>query len=536
MNKLIVGVGLLSAISLQAKDKQKQYNILCVTCEDISQFVGCFGDKVAKTPNLDAFANEAIRFSRMYTTVGVSAPSRSALITGMYPSSIGANNMRSYVLPNERKGKTMPMYEVVLPEGVKCFTEYLRADGYYCTNNVKNDYQFAPPLTAWDENNVKAHWKNRPAGMPFYSVFNLEVSHESRIWMRANESLTTKPNEVVLPPYYPEDAIVRRDMAIMYSNITEMDRQFGEKIKELKDAGLYENTIIIWYSDNGGPLPNMKRSIYERGTLVPFMIRFPDGYRAGEKDSRLCMFPDIPATILSIAGIKPPATMQGKPFLGKYTDKPRQYVYGARDRMDEQVDKQGAIRDKRFRYVQNYMPEKAGYMPVAYRLQIPMMRRLLDLYQKDSLNDAQKRWFEAPRTKEEFFDVENDPHELNNLIDNLAYAKDVARLKKEYNNWLKKYNQNWFRTEKENINSFMPNGIQLKAAKPDIKFSGNKVSLSASCQGVSFAYQLNGAAFKDTEKWYLYSKPFTVTSGTIISVKAVRAGYIDSEVVQSTSL
>jgi len=525
--KIITGIGIL-AFTTGLQSAEKKYNILCITCEDISQYVGCFGDKVAKTPNLDNFAKESIRFSRMYTTIGVSAPSRSALITGMYPSSIGANNMRSYVLPNERKGKTTPMYEVVLPEGVKCFTEYLRKENYYCTNNVKTDYQFAPPLTAWDENSSQAHWKNRPDGMPFYAVFNLEVSHESRLWLRANEPLTTKPEDVVLPPYYPDNAVTRRDMAIMYSNVTEMDRQFGEKIQELKDAGLYDKTIIIWYSDNGGPLPNMKRSIYERGTLVPFMIRFPDNYRAGEADSRLTMFPDIPATILSVAGIKPPAYMQGKAFLGKYAGKPRKYVYGARDRMDEQVDKQGAVRDKRFRYVVNYMPEKPGYMPVAYRLQIPMMRNMLYLFQKDSLNEAQKQWFTAPRQAEEFYDVENDPFELYNLIDNPAYAKDIQRLKKAYANWLKQYNKTWMQTEQQNITRFMPAGQQLKVATPAIRHKNGKIEFVCATPGVSFAYQINGQAYGKSDNWYLYSEPLTIDKNSPLHVKAVRVGYLDS--------
>jgi arylsulfatase A-like enzyme len=531
MKTIGVYISLLAfSVAAQSGEKSDKLNILCITCEDISQYVGCFGDKVAKTPHLDKFSKEAIRFNRMYTTMGVSAPSRAALITGMYPSSIGANNMRSYVLPSERNGKTTPIYEVVPPAGVKCFTEYLRENGYYCTNNVKTDYQFAPPLTAWDENSRQAHWKNRPEGMPFYSLFNLEVSHESRLWLRANEPLTTLPEEVILPPYYPDNAVLRRDMAVMYSNITEMDRQFGEKLKELKEAGLYDNTIIIWFSDNGGPLPNQKRSIYERGTLVPFMIRFPDGYRAGEVDDRLCMFPDIPATILSVARIKPPAKMQGRAFLGKYNTAPRNFIYGARDRLDEQVDKQGAVRDARFRYVRNYMPEKAGYLPVAYRLQIPMMRNLLELLKKDSLNEAQKKWFEAPRSAEEFYDVQNDPHELNNLIHNPAYQKDIQRLRKEYNRWMATYNENWLQTEQQNIAQFMPGGKQLQVGKPVIDMKKNTINLSCATPGASFAYQINGKAYGDSTKWYFYSRPFVVDKGTRIDVKAVRAGYQDSKV------
>lgn len=533
-HKFILSSGLLSVmINLQGAGNAKQYNILCITCEDISQYTGCFGDPVAKTPYLDDFAKDAIRYTRMFTTIGVSAPSRSALITGMYPSSIGANNMRCYVLPNERQGKTTPIYEVVPPTGVKCFTEYLRAAGYYCTNSVKNDYQFAPPLTAWDENAQGAHWKNRPHGMPFYAVFNIEVSHESRLWLRANEPLTTRPEEVIVPPWFPDNPVVRRDMAIMYSNITEMDRLFGEKIKELKEAGLYDSTIIIWYSDNGGPLPNQKRSVYERGTLVPFMIRFPDGYRKGETDSRLCMFPDIPATILSIADIQPPAYMQGKAFLGKYLSRERKYIYGARDRMDEQIDKQGAIRDERFRYVINYLPEKPGYMPVKYRLQIPMMQNMLDLYEKDSLNEYQKQWFISPRPKEEFFDLENDPYELHNEINNPAFVHDIKRLKKEYSRWLKTYNRQWTQSEQENIRNFMPEGKQRQVKSPIIHIKNHLLTIECNTPGSSIAYQLNGKAYGDSEKWYLYTKPVRINEPCTVNAIAVRAGFINSTTVHN---
>ena len=158
-----------------AKDQERP-NILCITCEDISPRLGCYGDQVAKTPNLDAFAESAIRFTRMYTTVGVSSPSRSALITGMYPTAIGSNYMRNFAQP-EYMPEGIPPYQVVLPEGIKCYTEFLRAAGYYCTNNSKTDYQFDSPLTAWDEQGRDAHWKHAPKGKPFFSIFNLMVTH-----------------------------------------------------------------------------------------------------------------------------------------------------------------------------------------------------------------------------------------------------------------------------------------------------------------------------------------------------------------------
>lgn len=269
----------------------KKPNILCITCEDISPRLGCYGDKVAVTPNLDKFAETAIKYTGMYTTVGVSSPSRAALITGMYPTTIGANYMRNFTKP-EAMPEGIPPYQVVLPDGIKCYTEYLRAAGYYCTNSVKTDYQFNAPVTAWDECNNKAHWKNRPKGMPFFSIFNLTVTHESQVWKRIGKPLVVNPDNIVIPPYFPDDAVIRHDMAVMYSMIAEMDKQFKKLVDELKAAGEYDNTIIIWYSDNGGPLPREKRAIYETGTNVPFMVSFPDGYRAGETDENLYMFPD----------------------------------------------------------------------------------------------------------------------------------------------------------------------------------------------------------------------------------------------------
>ena len=514
----------------------RQPNILCIVCEDISPFLGCYGDKVAKTPNLDKLAEQSIRFTNMHCTVGVSAPSRAALITGMYPTSIGANQMRNYV-PGDHQNyfpEGLHSYEVILPDGVKCFTEYLRQSGYYCTNNAKTDYQFAPPLTAWDECVYTAHWKNRPAGMPFFAVFNLFATHESQIWERANEPLVVDPSQIKLPPYYPEDPIVRRDMAIMYSNIHEMDKQAQLLIDQVKEAGLWDNTIIIFYSDNGGPMPRGKRALYDSGTLVPFMIRFPDGYRKGEVENRLCSFIDIPATILSIANIKPPKYLQGEVFLGKYKQPARKYVYGARDRFDELVDKMGYVRDERYRYIRNYRPEISNYLPLSYQLKMPMMRRMVDLLQKDSLNTVQKLWFQTPRTKEEFYDVKNDPYEVKNLIDNPAYKKEIERLRNAFDKWDKDYNHryaiNWDMPEQQCMEIFQPQGKQPVVEKPVIVQTAKGINLSCPTKAVSFAYKINGHGL-NPNTWYLYTKPIQLKKGDKLSVVAVKTGLKNSEAV-----
>jgi arylsulfatase A-like enzyme len=530
----IVSTNLLAA---QIAEK-KPYNILCIVCEDISPFLGCYGDKVALTPNLDKFATEAVLYNRMYCTVGVSAPSRAALITGMYPSAIGANQHRVLGDPLTSAGNfpagVLP-YEVVLPEGVKCFTEYLRAAGYYCTNNSKTDYQFNPPQTAWDVNGGTAHWKNRPTYKPFFSVVNLGITHESQIWLRTNLPLVVDPSKIVLPPYYPEDPIVRHDMAVLYSNINEMDKQAQALIDEVKNAGLLDNTIIIFYSDNGGPMPRGKRALYESGTHVPFMIRYPDGYRKGEVENRLCSFVDIPASILSLAGIQPPTYMHGQTFLGTYDTPVRDYVFGARNRFDEVIDKMGSVRDAKFRYIRNYMPEIANYLNNSYRLQIPTMQRMIELLNSGGLNDVQKLWFKKPRPIEEFYDVETDPHEVDNQINNPAYAADIARLRNAYNTWDDNYNALWKKTELECREMFWPGGTQLTAVKPVMNETTQGVVLSSTTPGVSFAYQINGKGLS-TGHWYLYTKPIAVVKGDVVTSSAVRAGYLKSAITSYKAL
>lgn len=308
MEKIIgsccAAIALMAFVS-SCTEEQKRPNIICIVCEDISPMVGCFGDKVAVTPNLDEFSKSAIRFTNVHSNIGVSSPSRYALITGRYPMADGANYMRTLGSPEQKPEGVQP-YSVIVNPDVKCYTEYLRKAGYYCTNNAKTDYQFTIPATAWDECGTDAHWMNRPEGMPFFSIFNIEVTHESRVWRRTNEKLSVNPSDIVVPPYYPDNDIVRHDMAVAYSNITEMDKMFKKLVDELKEANVYDNTIIIWYSDNGGPLPHHKREIYDRGTNVPFMISFPDGYKAGTVLSQLVNNGiDFYASVCDWAGVSP---------------------------------------------------------------------------------------------------------------------------------------------------------------------------------------------------------------------------------------
>ncbi|MFI3259683.1 MAG: sulfatase-like hydrolase/transferase [Rikenellaceae bacterium] len=509
-------------------------NILLITCEDINPYLGCYGDSVAKSPNLDRFAEEGVRFSQMHTTVGVSAPSRFALISGMYPSAMGANYMRTFVKKLEQYPVGLKPYYVILPDEVKGYTEYLREAGYYCTNAGKTDYQFNVPLSLWDENGGKAHWRNSPDGMPFFAMFNIMITHESNVWNQGEKPLLVDPADVEVPPYYPDNDVVRHDIAVMYSNVARMDSQFQAMVDQLKEEGVYDNTIIIWISDNGGPLPRQKRAIYESGTHVPAIIRFPDGYKAGTVDDRLAMFVDVPATILSLAGVKPPKYMHGEALYGKYAAKnERKYIYAARDRMDEQYDKQGAVSDGRFRYVRNYDLDHSNYTPVGYRFNMPLMLNILELKEAGKLNEAQSLWFSEDRGAEEFYDDLEDPHSVNNLIDDPRYSEKIAELRKEFDRWVDKYNSRWLLSEVESRELMLPNnGDQPTLNAPTIAEKKGRVVLSSDNKGASIVYRINGKSHTE-EGWYLYSQPIEgIKSGDIITAVAARAGYAESKVAK----
>src|SRR5688572_19760555 len=230
-----LAAGPLRAAQTEASNGDRP-NILWISAEDLSPDLGCYGDAYARTPNLDRLAREGARFTNAFAVTPVCAPSRSSIITGMYPTTIGTLHMRSKGVP---------------PPYVKCFTEYLRARGYYCTNNAKTDYNFDPPLTAWDESSGRAHWRNRAKGQPFFAVFNLNTTHESQIrtppeaFARNTRALTSEerhdPAKATLPPYYPDTPLVRNDWARYHDLVTAMDRQAADLLKQLEEDGLAEN-------------------------------------------------------------------------------------------------------------------------------------------------------------------------------------------------------------------------------------------------------------------------------------------------------
>ncbi|MGI9543391.1 MAG: sulfatase family protein, partial [Cyclobacteriaceae bacterium] len=369
-------------------------NILWLVAEDLGPYISPFGDSTAYTPNLDRLAAQGVCFDNFYSPSGVCAPSRAAIATGMYPTRIGANHMRTgpwYAgdVPEDRireyTARALPAgltsYDAIPPPEVKMMSEVLRRAGYYCTNNAKQDYQFRKPVTAWDESSKEAHWRKRAPGQPFFSVFNFEVTHESRIWNKAEDSLWIDPSKPIpIPPYLPDTEVGQKDVRRMYSNIMEMDHQVGEVLDQLEEDGELENTIIFWYTDHGGPLPRMKRLLYDSGIKVPMIIRFPGEQMAGTRNDDLLSFIDFAPTVMSLAGINPPVYLDGQAFLGDYqAEEKRKYIHAAADRFDETYDTNRAVRDKQYKYIRYYQTDLPMFLHVDYRDQMAIMQELYRL-------------------------------------------------------------------------------------------------------------------------------------------------------------
>jgi|TARA_B110000444_G_scaffold125981_1_gene118391 arylsulfatase A-like enzyme len=437
--------------------KQNQPNIVWLVAEDQSQyFFPFYGDKSVNLPNISFLLENGIVYDNMNSPYPVCAPARSGIITGMYPSSIGTGNMRAHSDNRIVRGKTeasleIPYYSSKLAESITPFTQILIEEGYYCTNNSKRDYNFNLRDEAWDDSSNNASWEKREEGQPFFSIFNFNITHESEIWKRDKEKLKVDPNNLTVPPVFPDDSISRHALAVNYSNLVEMDKQMGLIIKNLKDQGLYDNTYIFFYSDHGGPFPRHKRAIYETGSKVPLIVKFPTNIKVKEKrNSDMLSFIDFAPTILSLAGIDIPKIYQGKAFLGnKESKKKRKYLFTASDRFDEHPDRIRAVKSKRFKYIRNYNINKPHALPIGYRNQMPLMKHLNKLNDSNMLSPEQKLWFQVPKNLEEFYDLENDPFELNNLIGDNNYLKELNELRKQLDNWMKEINDLGHISEKE---------------------------------------------------------------------------------------
>ncbi len=543
MYRLILVFGLLLASACGAPPNQgpdysdlklaAQPNFLWIVAEDLSPYLAAYGDSTVSTPNLDRLSSEGVTYTNMYSVSGVCAPSRFSIATGIYTTSGKAQHMRTTMRPEYHEVTGIPPYEAVPPPSVRFMSEVLRQRGYYATNNAKQDYQLRAPVTAWDESSRRAHWRNRPAGKPFFSVFNFGVTHESQVWARANDTLRVPPDfEVPVPPYLPNTEPALRDIRRVYSNLKLLDEQVGQLLAQLDEDGLTDETIIVFYADHGGPLPRQKRQLYDSGLHVPLMIRFPDAQLGGARDDQLISFVDLAPTTFSLAGLPLPAYLEGQAFLGPMqAAAPRRYIHAAADRFDAIYDTKRAVRDKRYKYIRNLQPDRGYYLAVTYREQMATMQELLRLRDEAGLNAAQAQWFRPSKVEEELFDTFEDPHEMHSIAADSAYADKLVELREELDRWMAATGDAGAGDERLLVESIWPGMVQPITAAPALEREGEAIVLRSDTEGASIGYQLLLGSESLSPAWDVYSGPIFLSSDATVHAVAHRLGFAPSDTV-----
>ncbi|WP_425235242.1 sulfatase-like hydrolase/transferase [Ulvibacterium sp.] len=418
----LIVIGLFPSCKQGEKEPINPPNILWISTEDISPAWGCYGDSMATTPNIDALASQGYVFTQAFSNAPICAPARATLITGMYATSTGTQNLRSAI----------PM-----PENLKILPQLMSEKGYFTSNNSKTDYNFSPD-DKWDDLGREAHWRNREKEQPFFSVFNFMITHEghaNKFVPEDTKSLEEKhnPKDMVVPPYFPDTQEFRNIMAHQYDLITVFDQEVGKLMAQLKEDDLDENTIVFVFSDHGFGLPRYKRWLYDTGLRVPFVLHAPKKYKhlvsnlnAGNVD-KMVGFVDFAPTVLGLAGVDTPEIMEGKNFLGANSQN-KKYIYGYRDRADDVFDVSRSVFDGRYLYIRNYLPHRA-YIQNAqiFNTGKRSYKELFRVKNLGELSEESLKMFK-PKAPEELYDLQQDPNELHNLIGNPQYDEVKNKL------------------------------------------------------------------------------------------------------------
>ena len=517
-------------------------NILVIMADDMSLRINALGDKTAITPNLDELVKNGTSYMNAFTTAGVCACSRSALLTGKNQISIGSMHMRT------SSGGSVP-YLAVPEAHIKAFPEILRKQGYFTFTNDKLDYQFSGifpgsgPFTIWNSEKDKFGWKNRKNSEPFFGMINLIITHESGIFRGKMNSVDTqaiklmqqtrqmlyeapvKPENVIVPPFLPDTSEVRKDIARAYNNIYILDIEVKEIIDQLKKDNILDDTIIIFTSDHGDGLPRYKRELFDTGINVPFIILVPKKFsswqKPGEKIYDLVSFLDIAPTVLDLAGVSIPSYMDGKSIFG---NEKNEYIFAARDRLDSFKGKTRAVRNKDYKFIKNYSLGIVGAQKLSFRENLMSMKELRKMYENNELNEIQKIWLELiPELQ--LYDLNEDPYEINNLAYDPNYKEKVLLLENVLEQWIEKNNFHGHLEEEDLIEVFWPENTQPQTTEPlysledgFLHLKNNDVSKDAS---IGFSY--------DGKNWEVYSEPIEIKKNKKIYFKAVRYGWKESE-------
>ena len=407
-------------------------NILWFTSEDNYPLIGAYGDTLARTPTIDLLARDGVLFEHAYSAAPVCGPSRFSILTGMHPAACGTA---------ESFGST----DEVLPRHMRGYPSYFKDLGYYTANNQKKNYnsQFDYVLGMWDESSETAHWHNKAQGQPFFQVFNTFTTHESTLFNgrrnlfgepAAGGRFTPEMMAGKIPPYLPDTDKVRTDFARFYNAMENMDRELAFRLRELEEAGVAEDTIVFYYSDNGGITPRGKRFCYDLGLHCPLVVYFPPRWQhlsahlPGTRISDPVTFNDLMPTVLSLLGIAPPDHVHGRALFGPHAGEPMRYAVGGRTRMDERFDMIRSITDTRYRYIRNYMPHRPWGQYIEFMQQAGGYQDWLAMHMAGQLNEVQDRFW-GRKPYEELYDLESDPHQIANLVDDPAAAEKLAELR-----------------------------------------------------------------------------------------------------------
>lgn len=517
-------------------------NILVIMADDMSLRINALGDKTAITPNLDELVKNGTSYMNAFTTAGVCACSRSALLTGKNQISIGSMHMRT------SSGGSVP-YLAVPEAHIKAFPEILRKHGYFTFTNDKLDYQFSGifpgsgPFTIWNSEKDKFGWKNRKNSEPFFGMINLIITHESGMFRGKMNSVDTqaiklmqqtrqmlyeapiKPENVIVPPFLPDTSEVRKDIARAYNNIYILDIEVKEIIDQLRKDNILDDTIIIFTSDHGDGLPRYKRELFDTGINVPFIILVPKKFSSWQKPSEkiydLVSFLDIAPTVLNLAGVSIPSYMDGKSIFG---NEKNEYIFAARDRLDSFKGKTRAVRNKDYKLIKNYSLGIVGAQKLSFRENLMSMKELRKMYENNELNEIQKIWLELiPELQ--LYDLNNDPYEINNLAYDPNYKDKVLLLENVLEQWIEKNNFHGHLEEEDLIEVFWPENTQPQTTEPlysledgFLYLKNNDVSKNAS---IGFSY--------DGKNWEVYSEPIEIKKNKKVYFKAVRYGWKESE-------
>jgi N-sulfoglucosamine sulfohydrolase len=550
--RIVLGLAMLfPGLTTLAAGAGRPPNIVWLTVEDMSPWIGPYGDDTVPTPHLDRLAREGVVYENAFATSPVCAPARSSLITGMFCTRIGTMHMRNNLHRPAAVGGDgdaskpasgdIPAYEGVPPAFVRCFPERLRAADYYCTNNSKKDYQFQEPVTVWDESSESAHWRNRDRGQPFFAVFNHEGTHESQAFPGASrQPQAVAAGNVPLPPFYPDTPHVRDAVSRTYDNIAAMDAWVGERIEELEEAGLLDTTIVMFFSDHGVGLPRGKRSCFDTGLRVPLIVRHPAAEHAGRRDGRVVSFVDFGPAVLSLAGIEPDRRLDGTAFLGQFAtqrdDYRRGHAYANADRFDEVYDRSRTVSDGRFRYTRHLTTDLPYLIRNAYRERLSMTTDLYKLQETGPQRPEQWQLAATRRPAEEFYDSQRDPWEVNNLVDAAEHAQRIAALREHLDAWIADTGDLGFvlpETRLVNERLWPPDGRQPTTPPAEISDTAVQrgdsmvfvVSLSCADPGASIGYRL-AAEKRYTGPWRVYTGPFeTPAERRFIEVQTHRIGH-----------